>query len=136
MKHVLYATTGIVLALAVAGTATPVLADVDAVAHIDKTKDIHITERVTVTKDITIDVDARYTFDGGAEAHALLNVSNTNNDVDGQDIPNRANDPVNDEYGMHLKALLEGSVNSNHGVFGVNQDVGNMSNQGNLVSVA
>ena len=138
MKHILLATTGIVLALAVAGTANPVKADVDAVASIDKTKDIHITETITVTKDVLINVDASFVLQGGAEAHALLNVTNSHNDVDGQDIPDLSTDPanLNDEYGIHLTARVTDAVNSNQGVFGFNQDVGNMSNQANVVSVA
>jgi len=144
MKHILYATTGIALALAAAGMATPVMADVDVFADIQKTKDITITQNITITKDITIRVAVTFELDGGAEAQALVNVVNGGEDddpgntVDGQDIP----DPVGelpgtpDEYGIHLSASMVDSVNNNTGVWGFNQDVGNMTNQANVVSVA
>lgn len=145
MKNILYATTGIALALALAGAATPASADVDVFASISKNKDITITENITVTKEITISVAS--TFDevpGGAEASALMNVENFGNEVNGAD----ASDPTNQtptedsEYNIHLSAVIggagptDGSINENTGVFGFNQDVGNMTNQANVVSVA
>jgi hypothetical protein len=134
MKHFLHATTGIALALAVAGTAKTASADVDVVANITKTKDIEILENITIRKQLTIDVDVAFVLEGGAEAQALLNVTNQGNHVDGQDIPG---DPAGvDEYGILYDAELVSSVNGNRGVWGFNQDVGNMTNQANVVSVA
>ncbi len=144
MKNFLYATTGIALALALAGTATPVSADVDVFASISKNKDITITETITVTKDITISVASTFdSLEGGAEAQALMNVTNRGNEVNGTD-PSDPTDQIPEEgdvYGIHLSAVigddsLGGSINENTGVFGFNQDVGNMTNQGNVVSVA
>lgn len=138
MKHILYATTGIALALAFAGTAKPVMADVDVFASITKDKDIIVFERITVTKDVSIVVGSVFTLDGAAEAQTLMNVTNTGNEVDGQDVQDDVSDPDDtvDEYGIHLSATLDDSMNDNSGVWGLNQDVGNMTNQGNVVSVA
>ncbi|MEZ5830316.1 MAG: hypothetical protein R3D05_03990 [Dongiaceae bacterium] len=134
MKHILYATTGIALALAIAGTAKPVMADVDAVATISKDKDINITENVYITKTVDIHVAVTFDLQGGAEAQALLNVTNAGNTVDGQAIPGSSESEP--EYGLHYSADTANSVNNNRGVWGYNQDVGNMVNQGNVVSVA
>jgi len=144
MKNILYATTGIALALAVAGMAKPALADVDVYASISKNKDITITEHITITKFVTIIVASTFEdVPGGAEAQALLNVTNDGNEVNGTD-PSEPTDQtpeVGDEYGIHLSAVIggpatDGSINDNTGVFGFNQDVGNMTNQANVVSVA
>jgi len=146
MKKALYATTGSALALALFGLTAPALADVDAIATITKHKDITVTERITVNKSITIFVASEF-FDipAAAEAQALLNVDNIGNEVNGADPSNPTDqDPTDNEgeteYGIHLSAVLgglgAGSVNDNTGVFGVNQDVGNMTNQANVVSVA
>ena len=132
MKHILFATTGLALALASAGTAS---ADVDILATIDKDKDIRITQRVTINKAVRIDVDVAFVLEGGAEAQALLNVTNSGNRVTGQDVPNEETITQN-EYGLHYAASLSSSVNENTGVWGVNQDAGNMTNQGNVVSIA
>jgi hypothetical protein len=142
MRNILYSTTGLALALAMLGSAGPALADVDAFASISKNKDITITQDITITKDVTIFVASVFVLPGAAEAQALMNVTNTGNEVDGDDpldIPNQ--DTLEDEYDIHLTAIiggdsLEGSINDNIGVFGVNQDVGNMTNQANVVSVA
>jgi hypothetical protein len=141
MKHILYATTGIALALAWAAVATPASADVDVLATINKNKDINITETITVNKTATIVVGAVYDLQGAAEAQAVLNVDNHNNTVNGADPsdPNRIDDVdsgLSEEYGLDLDASMTRSVNENTGVFGFNQDVGNMTNQGNVVSVA
>lgn len=144
MRNILLATTGSALALALFGMTVPALADVDVVATITKNKDITVTERITVNKTINIFVGSVFDeIPAAAEAQALLNVDNTGNEVNGAD----PSDPTNqdpepgDEYGIHLSAviggdLLGGSINDNTGVFGVNQDVGNMTNQANVVAVA
>jgi hypothetical protein len=139
MKHILNATTGIALALAAAGMAAPAMADVDVLATITKTKDIDITETITVTKTVDIFVGAVYNeVPGGAEAQALLNVTNSGNEVNGSDAsdPTDQDAEIGDEYNLHFSALIDESVNNNVGVFGFNQDVGNMSNQANVVSIS
>lgn len=146
MRTLLFATTGMALALALIGSTTPASANVDVFASISKDKDIDITETITVNKTLTIFVGS--TFDelpGAAEASAVLNVTNTGNTVNGADPSNPTNqEPTDDsEYNIHLSAVIgsdgedgDGSINDNTGVFGFNQDVGNMSNQANVASVA
>src|SRR5262245_35849284 len=126
MKHILFATTGLALALAFVGTAS---ADVDVVATINKTKDIEIDQTVTITKELTIEVEVLFELEGGAEAQALLNVTNNGQTVDG---PEGEEDPLDLDY----DAEAINSINNNRGVWGVNQDAGNMANQGNVVSIA
>lgn len=128
MKHVLFATTGIMLALAVSAAAR---ADVDVLATINKTKDIEIDQTITINKTLTIDVDVAFELDGGAEAQALLNVTNSGNRVTGPD-PESESGPL----GLDFEAVTTSSINFNRGVWGVNQDAGNMTNQGNVVSIA
>jgi hypothetical protein len=129
MKHILFATTGIALALGVVvGMSKPATADVDILATIRKDKDIDIDQRITINKRIDIRVAVTFDVDGGAEAQALLNVTNNGQSVEGR---NRE-----DEARIRYAASLVGSANGNRGVWGVNQDAGNMANQGNVVSVA
>jgi hypothetical protein len=136
MKKALYATAGSALALILLAAHAPASADVNVFATINKTKDITITELITINKTVNIIVAAAFDprdIQAAAEANALLNVTNSDNVVDGFDIGGDEEIP---EYGIHLNATLEGSATGNTGVFGVNQDVGNMVNQGNAVSVA
>ncbi|HWA46345.1 MAG TPA: hypothetical protein VHA10_24215 [Hypericibacter adhaerens] len=151
MKKALYATAGSALALVLLAASAPAFADVNAFATINKTKDITVTEQITIHKTVTIFVGTQFTdrdITAAAEADALLNVTNSNNKVDGQDINvDEDGNPVSDhgdppgtDYHIQLSAVIGGeeggSVNNNIGVFGFNQDVGNMTNQGNAVSVA
>jgi len=62
-----------------------------------------------------------------------MNVSNYGNTVDGQDVNP---DSLNPNFNIHLSAVIGNSDNRNHGVWNFNQDVGNMSNQGNVVVVS
>jgi hypothetical protein len=67
---------------------------------------------------------------GVALAEADLGQVNIGNDVE---------DGSNSEdgnFGIEKLASVTGSLNGNIGIFGVNQSVGNMSNQANVVSVA
>jgi hypothetical protein len=140
MKKALLATAGSALALVLFAAAVPASADVNVTATITKFKDITITENITINK--TIDIIVATEFDelvSAAEAQALLNVDNTGSNVDGAD----ASTPTSPggevgvvDYNLHLDAEISGSVNDNNGIFGFNQDVGNMTNQGNVVSIA
>ena len=150
MKKSLYATAGSALALVLLAASLPASADVNVTATINKTKDITVTENITINKTISIIVAAAFSTNdikSAAEANALLNITNNNNTVDGQDVnlgedgaPASEHSPGVTDYNMNLSAVIgdaeEGSINENTGVFGVNQDVGNMTNQGNAVSVA
>jgi hypothetical protein len=141
MKKALYATAGSALALILLAANAPAFADVNVTATINKTKDITVTEQITINKTVTITVASSFTprdIRAAAEANALLNVTNTGNIVDGIDLSGEEHDPHTPgvEFGVHLNATMTGGVTGNTGVFGVNQDVGNMVNQGNAVSIA
>lgn len=145
MKKALYATAGSALALILLAGAVPAKADVNVVADIQKTKDITVTENITITKVVDIVVSAIITPDAAAEAQALMNVTNdgavvggpvnsvTNNNTPAT-LDNRI--PHVTDFHLRLSALMDNSGNGNTGVWGFNQDVGNMTNQGNVVSVA
>jgi hypothetical protein len=140
MKKALLATAGSALALVLLAAAAPASADVNVIATITKNKDITITEQITINKTIDIIVATDFTeLTSAAEAQALLNVDNTGSSVDGADAStpiSPGGEPGVVDYNIHLSALLTGSVSNNNGVFGFNQDVGNMTNQGNVVSIA
>lgn len=136
MKRTALYATGSALALALLANSLPASADVEVFASIQKTKDIRITETIFITKfvDLRVNVDVHY--DAAAEADAILNQENTNNDVDSSfDQLGVPIDQINN-MGIDLTASISGSINDNTGIVDVNQDVGNMANQGNQVSLA
>lgn len=136
MKRTALYATGSALALALLANSLPASADVEVYASIQKTKDIRITETIFITKfvDLRVNVDVHY--DAAAEADAILNQENTNNDVDSSfDQLGVPIDQINN-MGIDLTASISGSINDNTGIVDVNQDVGNMANQGNQVSLA
>jgi len=77
-----------------------------------------------------------YTKDGQAFANAQASVDqkNTNNVVDYGPAPTTAGPLVADL--ITLTALIDGSINLNVGIVGVNQNSGNMNNQTNAVALA
>jgi hypothetical protein len=113
----------------------PAQASLDLFALITKDKDITVTQRVQITKDIRIAVilDPNQRYAGAAEADALSNQLNERNVVEGNF---KVTPPLKPAYGINRHALIERSINTNSGIVGVNQDVGNMVNQGNVVAVA
>jgi hypothetical protein len=153
MKYTVTALAALVVA---GGLAAPAFATVTVTADIAKSKDISVTEHITITKTATISVILGtettnngvlinpITLPGAAEAHALANVTNTGNIVGpnfvghGTSLEDIAPQDVHD---LHRFAEIgpgggTGSVNANEGIIGVNQDTGDNSNQGNLVSLA
>ncbi len=126
-KWVAFALTVLIVAVAV-----PALADVTVTATIDKIKDKTVIETLRKTKVVTINVTADLLLQGAAEVEAVVNVRNERNRVD------RNDRVVNEEFptttGISRHATLGASVNDNAGILGLNQDVGNMVNQANVVS--
>jgi hypothetical protein len=118
------------------------LADVFAFADIYKDKNVTETINIDITKTITVNVTYTETVIGDAEAHTLVNQVNAYNYVDGKDDL----EPGDLGYDIELDATIGagadandvpiGSISSNTGVIGVNQDVGNMVNQANAVTLA
>jgi len=112
----------------------PAQASLDLLARITKEKDIKVTQTVEIEKNILIAVRLDEQYAGAAEADSVSNQLNTGNDVRGNisdQVPGFA-----PSYGINRTALIQRSINSNSGMVGVNQDSGNMVNQGNVVAVA
>lgn len=113
------------LTVLIVAVAVPALADVTVTAEITKTKDILVTESLDKLKQVFIDVSREILLNGAAEVEAIVNVRNVGNIMPDLDT---------DDYGVRRFATLEASVNDNSGILGLNQDVGNMVNQANVVS--
>jgi hypothetical protein len=155
MRNALLATAGSALALALLCSSMPASADVTVLANITKTKDTTITENITITKVVDLQVGVPVinpqtgavisvdplllVYRSAAEADAILNQTTENHDVDSAH--NLLNGGIGhigavNTMGIHLSATMNNSTNRNTGIVGVNQDVGNMSNQGNQVALA
>jgi len=100
----------------------PAMADVNVLADITKTKTIDVIETITITKTLELDVTVTAVLNGAAEANTLVNQRNEVGLVDVELIT--------------LNAAIVGSINENTGIVGVNQDAGNMNNQGNAYAIA
>ena len=125
----------LVLAAAVAAFAlgtSPASADVFVNAQIDKDKDKRVVELIAKLKIAVILVANLLTPDGAAEAEAVVNQTNDGNTVDQDTLKGGVGLPFN----VTLRAAIQGSINGNTGIVQVNQDVGNMVNQGNVLSLA
>lgn len=151
MKKLATALAGIVLA---GGMAAPALADVTAIASIDKTDTISVSENIHITKhasvlvvmaDTVTSVDGHLVttpllLAGAAEANAIVNVNNHDNTV-GPDYIG-----LTDETSVINNKRFAGiggtngvggdSVSNNQGIVQLNQDVGDNTNQGNVVALA
>lgn len=130
MKKLLSFSSAVLVAAAMAA---PASADVYVEASIFKYKDVRVYEDIYKYKDVDINVHYGTWRDpvqlrGAAEATAIANMRNEFNKVR----PNwRAS-----RLDIERHARIVDSVNLNTGIVGVNQDVGNMVNQANLVSLA
>lgn len=134
MKKTLYATTAAsALALALTFNAVPTKADVFVTVDFDKVKDILVLEYIYKVKYVFIEVTTELDLDGAAEAMAVVNATNELNLVDGAG--DAFQNPLAD-FDLFLNAAITGSINDNTGIVGVNQDVGNMVNQGNVVALS
>ena len=140
MKKLARTLLGASLALVGAALAVPASADVIVTATLTKDKDVFVTIEVIKIKIVEILVESDFDdFTSAAEAMAVVNVRNEENTVDKSGLvefptTGLTEDPI--EWGVRLRALIEGSVNLNTGIVGVNQDVGNMANQGNVLALA
>lgn len=129
---------GLAAAVVAGAIASPALANVTAIATINKTKDVTVIEHITIIKDISVGavVDTPF-FARAAEALALANISNHDNVTD------RTIDESAAEIGLfssdariNRTSTITASIVSNHGTVGVNQDTGNDVNQANLIAFA
>src|SRR5690606_27023447 len=128
-------TSALALSLALAGGAA--YADVSVTGSLVKNKDILVTIDVEKTKIVNINVFYDEDLVSAAEALAVSNQVNSGNTVGpfGGDFEVELTDDTT-EFGINLAARIQGSINDNVGLIGVNQDVGNANNQGNTVAVA
>jgi hypothetical protein len=120
----------------------PASAFVFVFADIQKDKDVTVVENITITKTATITVTVTSEPEGAAEAIALANQENLGGTVSGYlgpgEEPPQQGPPGVDNT---RAALIEDSIGTsiddfNTGIVGVNQDAGNMNNQGNNVALA
>lgn len=119
---------GLPVAIALGTAATPALADVFVKAEVWKDKDVTVTETININKHVDIYVHFDKVLDASAEALAIVNVSNVGNYV--------GSAGAVFDYGLDLNASISGSVLDNTGIVHFNQDVGNMVNQGNVLSLS
>jgi hypothetical protein len=125
--------------LVLAAVAKPAFADVFVNVTATKTQDVTETDTITKTKTVTITVTAPGTQSGAAEADAVVNVKNTDILVNGghNAVPTGTPlNPLTTNFNLQKNATIDSSINTNTGIVGVNQDVGNFANQANVVSFA
>jgi len=141
MKKQLHSTVAIPALALAALIAIPSGASADVIidAQISKEKHLFVQEFIFKTKFVFIDVFADFDIDSAAEAMAVVNAANEDNIVIGYDGTGilAGNDIRRDpfaDFNINLSAEVVNSINNNQGVAGVNVDVGNMVNQGNVVS--
>jgi hypothetical protein len=136
-----------VAGLALAGLGASV-ANADALTTwtFNKTKTTTIYEPTSITKAITITVTDTKPLDSAASALVAINSSvtgaivgtahvvdpNIGTNLEGPEFPTF--NGQEDNYDIHRSALITGSVLNNEGIGQLNQDVGNNSNQGNVVA--
>lgn len=121
------------------GVAAPALADVDAVASINKNKNVSVIETISINKDVNLDLDVDVDLARAAEAMALANITTSGNTVDRLPEADGTVLGGNPHEFLIRTAAIDGeggSIIGNTGVTGVNQDVGAMTNQGNIWSIA
>ncbi len=127
------------LALSVSAFGADALAEGNLEVVVDKDKDIDVNLTITKNKDIDIDVTLNETLDGAAEVDSVINQEIFRSSVSrsNKDNPSAGDGSTfNNGDGIRLDALIDDSYNNNQGVVQVNQDVGYMSNQGNVAAVA
>ena len=125
-----------IAAVLTAGMAAPVLADVDVTVLVSKDKTITVTESLNKDVTVTIDVDVLVDLQRAAEAIALVNQTVEDNTVDRNVSVTGGDDGQSVLRFATINGPNSSSVTGNQGVTGVNQDVGVMTNQGNIWSVA
>lgn len=128
------------LAALVGAPPAPAVADVFVTVEVNKEKDVAVLELVEKFKFVRIEVSMEQALQGAAEAQALANQRNTDNtsrEADPEVVgPLGAGEIDPNDMLIFKHALISDSINGNTGVVGVNQDVGNMVNQANVVALA
>jgi hypothetical protein len=134
------ATIAFALAALVGALTVPAVADVFVTVNVEKEKDVFVFEEVVKFKFVDIFVFMERDLEGAAEAQAIANQRNNDNISEAADPQAVADlgvgriDPNDMRINKH--ARISNSINNNTGIVGVNQDVGNMVNQANVVAAA
>jgi hypothetical protein len=140
MQETLRYSLGSALLLAMAAMANPAAADVFVYVEVEKDKAIAVDQDVVKVKEVDIDVSAEIDTSNAAQADALVNARNTDNIVTGSRASAVADDPArpfpDGDWDIRAFATIGTSVNDNTGIVNLNQDSGNMVNQGNQLAVA
>lgn len=137
MRRAMFA---LALAALVGAPPAPAGADVFVTVEVNKEKDVFVLEQVEKFKFVRIEVTMEQSLNGAAEAQALANqrnVENTSREADPDVVGEIGAGEIDPNDMLIFKhALISDSINDNTGVVGVNQDVGNMVNQANVVALA
>lgn len=140
MKETLRYSLGSALLLAVAAMANPASADVFVYVEVEKDKRITVDQFVDKFKEVDIDVSSEIDTSNAAQADALVNARIVGNVVTGSRESDVADEPVlpfpDGDWDIRSTAEIGSSVNDNTGIVGLNQDSGNMVNQGNQLAVS
>lgn len=123
------------LALGVGLAAAPASADVFVNGTVTKDKDVIVDINISKDKDVVIDATFDEELTSAAEAFAINNQVSERNRVERSDRAPSENNGFFD-FAINLRATLVDSVRNNLGVLGLNQDAGNVNNQGNVVATA
>ena len=126
------------IALAIGATAAPAFATDDGgyrhddpvKAKVRVKKDRLVVERVIKLKGVVVLSYGVLTPDGAAEADGIVKQKNVDQRVDHDHGTDGNPNP------LRLSSTIAGSINDNSGVVQLNQDSGNMVNQGNVAAVA
>jgi hypothetical protein len=134
------ATNALALAALVGVLPALAAADVFVTVEVSKEKDVTVFEQIEKIKLVRITVTMERALEGAAEAQALANQRNTRNTSREADPaivgPLGAGDIDPNDMLIFKHARILDSINTNTGIVGVNQDVGNMVNQANVVALA
>lgn len=126
---------GLATVLLGATLATGAAADVNIIGEVVKTKTIDVFERIDIEKVVTVTVEKFFAFDSAAEALAIANVSLHDNFID-RNPTFTAQDPHIEVLASITVSIGANDTTGNEGIVGINQDVGTLVNQGNLVAFA
>jgi hypothetical protein len=133
MKRAVLIGLGLLMSLALVA---PASAFVFVFADIEKTKDVIVTETITITKTATITATVNVAPLAAAEALALANQENIGGSVQGYPLGSQNPAKQNDRVSLIEYSIGTNEKDSNTGIVHVNQDSGNLANQGNNVALA
>jgi len=143
MKAILCATVSLCALVAMTGPGQTQVQDPSAdtgvvvTANVTKNQDITVTENIIKNKTVNVVVHAGpINLDGAAEATAVANQTNDNVSASPATTDPISGGPLATDNGLQRTASINGSILSNHGIVGVNQDVGDFANQSNVVAFA